>query len=103
MKRNLLCSRVEEVLLRSQSAPSPVKSPLLPTQDEVSPELAQNLVELYLRYMHDKPHALFHEPLLKQAVANGSVSLVVLFSILGLAALYELSYFLFGCPCYRLF
>jgi hypothetical protein len=38
--------------------------------------------------MHDKPHALFHEPSLREAVANGSVAPVVLFSILGLAARY---------------
>ncbi|KFY06982.1 hypothetical protein V492_07560 [Pseudogymnoascus sp. VKM F-4246] len=36
--------------------------------------------------MHDKPHALFHEPSLREAVASGSVAEVVLFGILGLAA-----------------
>lgn len=40
--------------------------------------------------MHDKPHALFHEPSLREAVANDSVAQVVLLSILGLAARYEL-------------
>lgn len=38
--------------------------------------------------MHDKPHALFHEPSLREAVADGSVAPVVLLSILGLAARY---------------
>lgn len=48
------------------------------------------LVDLYICYMHEKPHALFHEPTLRESVANGSVSQVVLFSVLGLAARYVL-------------
>lgn len=60
------------------------------TQHDIPKNVVETLVELYLRYMHDKPHALFHEPSLKESVASGSVSQVVLLSILGLAARYEL-------------
>lgn len=63
-----------------------MKSPLALTQNDIPASVVETLVDLYLRYMHDKPHALFHEPSLKDAVANGSVSQVVLLSILGLAA-----------------
>jgi hypothetical protein len=64
------------------------KPPQPLTQHDIPKHVVETLVELYLRYMHDKPHALFHEPSLKNAVANGTVSQVVLFSILGLAARY---------------
>lgn len=70
--------------------PLSVKSPSLLTPNDIPKSVVETLAELYLRYMHDKPHALFHEPSLRDAVANGSVAPVVLFSILGLAARYEL-------------
>lgn len=65
-----------------------IQSPL--KQHDIPKNVAEMLTELYLRYMHDKPHALFHEPSLREAVANGSVAQVVLLSIMGLAARYEL-------------
>lgn len=68
----------------STKSPSPLK------QHDIPKNVAETLTELYLRYMHDKPHALFHEPSLREAVANGSVAQVVLLSIMGLAARYEL-------------
>lgn len=69
--------------LLSTKSPSPL------TQQDIPKSVVETLTELYLRYMHDKPHALFHEPSLREAVANGSVAQVVLLSILGLAARYE--------------
>jgi hypothetical protein len=61
-------------------------SPLAVPSNLVSQDVAVELVELYIRYMHDKPHALFHEPSLREAVVSGSVAQVVLLSIMGLAA-----------------
>lgn len=83
--RNLTCSRVPS---KTAISPLSAKSPSLLNQDDIPKDVAETLTELYLRYMHDKPHALFHEPSLREAVANGSVAPVVLLSILGLAARY---------------
>ncbi|KFZ09041.1 hypothetical protein V502_08985 [Pseudogymnoascus sp. VKM F-4520 (FW-2644)] len=67
-------------------SPLTTKSPSPLKQHDIPKNVAETLTELYLRYMHDKPHALFHEPSLREAVANGSVAQVVLLSIMGLAA-----------------
>ncbi|KAH7411186.1 hypothetical protein BKA64DRAFT_662873 [Cadophora sp. MPI-SDFR-AT-0126] len=67
-------------------APTSECSPSSLLVDLVSPEIVVALVDLYIRYMHDKPHALFHEPTLRESAVNGSISQVVLLSILGLAA-----------------
>ncbi|OBT92151.2 hypothetical protein VE01_10043 [Pseudogymnoascus verrucosus] len=81
--RNLPCSRVPP---KTTISPQSTKSPSPLNQDDIPKNVAETLTELYLRYMHDKPHALFHEPSIREAVANGSVAPVVLFSILGLGA-----------------
>lgn len=47
---------------------------------------SQHLVDLYFRYMHDKPHSLFHEPSFKLSVVNKAVSRPVLLSMMGLSA-----------------
>lgn len=49
-------------------------------------EVIDDLVDLYLRYIHDKPHALFHEPTLWQDVHSRQLSSSVLFAILALAS-----------------
>jgi hypothetical protein len=91
VKRHLSCSLVDiQPLVETTTTPPlhiTTQSATL-SQYSVEPEIAIDLVDLYIRYMHDKPHALFHEPSLKESVANGSVSQVVLLSILGLAARY---------------
>lgn len=82
--RNLPCSRLPpKTISLSSKSPSPLKQ-------DIPKNVAETLTELYLRYMHDKPHALFHEPSLREAVSNGTVAQVVLLSILGLAARYGL-------------
>lgn len=45
-----------------------------------------SLVELYFKFMHDKPHTLFHEPTFRSSVANGTASRQVLLSMMGLSA-----------------
>lgn len=52
--------------------------PSLDTQPE--------LVDVYFRYVHDKPHTLFHEPTLRKAVRDGTVSDAILHGTLGLGA-----------------
>ncbi|KUJ16311.1 uncharacterized protein LY89DRAFT_586216 [Mollisia scopiformis] len=49
-------------------------------------ETISEIIELYICYIHDKPHTLFHEPSLKASAKNGTLSPAVLFGILGLSA-----------------
>lgn len=44
------------------------------------------MCDLYISHIHDKPHTLFHEPTLRQQVADGSVSRAILYAVLGLSA-----------------
>ncbi|GME55823.1 hypothetical protein BKCO1_3000229 [Neofusicoccum parvum] len=46
----------------------------------------QELVDLYITLIHDKPHSLFHEPSLRQAAAADAVPRQALYGILGLSA-----------------
>lgn len=52
----------------------------------VSDDVRDELIDLYLRSIHDKPHTLFHPASLKSRVADGSLPNAVLFSILSFAA-----------------
>ncbi|KAL4949677.1 hypothetical protein BDW69DRAFT_69975 [Aspergillus filifer] len=60
------------------------------TVPEHSVKLSDNtrgeLVNLYLKIIHDKPHSLFHPASLKSRVQTGSLPDATLFSILALAA-----------------
>ncbi|KAE8150341.1 hypothetical protein BDV25DRAFT_172224 [Aspergillus avenaceus] len=49
------------------------------------------LVELYLKLIHDKPHTLFHPTVLKIRVQNGSLAKATLYCILALAARFSIS------------
>ena len=51
-----------------------------------SREITTELIDLYISYLHDKPHTLFHEPSLRASAAEGTLSPAVLFGIFGLAA-----------------
>tara|TARA_R110002060_G_scaffold11825_12_gene17021 strand:+ start:287 stop:490 length:204 start_codon:yes stop_codon:yes gene_type:complete len=51
-----------------------------------SREITTELIDLYISYLHDKPHTLFHEPSLRESAAEGTLSPAVLFGIFGLAA-----------------
>ncbi|KXL42189.1 hypothetical protein M433DRAFT_156962 [Acidomyces richmondensis BFW] len=44
------------------------------------------LLELYIEYIHDKPHSLFHVPTLRADVLSGAIDSKLLCSILALAA-----------------
>lgn len=88
IKRNLKCS--------SLSRPTSSQAKLLPsgpTSDASSilpsAEIIGELIDLYICYIHDKPHTLFHEPSLRQAARDGSLSHAVLFGIAGLSARQE--------------
>ena len=53
---------------------------------DVSAEIRDCLMDLYLRYIHDKPHTLFHPDLLKEQVRDGTLPKAVLYGIMALAA-----------------
>ena len=44
------------------------------------------LVDLYFRYIHDKPHSIFPEASFKASVVDGTVSQKVLLSMIGLSS-----------------
>ncbi|KAH8204113.1 hypothetical protein TruAng_001665 [Truncatella angustata] len=83
MQRSLPCSAVA---IRREARPPAAShtAPLAPTQSDEEEVL--HLVDLYFKYMHDKPHTLFHEPTFKASVAAGTVSQPVLLSMIGLSA-----------------
>ena len=84
-KRRLQCSslRREEpsttILPSWQTSPSN-KSALPPA------EVVEELIDLYICYIHDKPHSLCHEPSLRRAAREGILHHGVLFGIAGLSA-----------------
>ncbi|GAB7358784.1 hypothetical protein MBLNU230_g4010t1 [Neophaeotheca triangularis] len=49
-------------------------------------ELVRELIEYYLSYIHDKPHAVIHAPTLRRDVENGIITKPLLYSILALSA-----------------
>ncbi|RHZ61791.1 uncharacterized protein CDV56_103322 [Aspergillus thermomutatus] len=53
---------------------------------DVEDDVRDQLVDLYLKLIHDKPHTLFHPSSLKTRIRNGSLPRSILFSILTLAA-----------------
>ncbi|KAL5363460.1 hypothetical protein BJX96DRAFT_178089 [Aspergillus floccosus] len=53
---------------------------------KVGDNVRDELIDLYLRSIHDKPHTLFHPASLKSRVSDGSLPEAVLFSILSFAA-----------------
>ncbi|KAL3476310.1 hypothetical protein BJX99DRAFT_144515 [Aspergillus californicus] len=56
----------------------------------VSDEARDQLVDLYLELIHDKPHTFFHPATLKSRVQMGLLPDAVLFSILALAARFSI-------------
>lgn len=97
IKRNLRCSTdaghppltATNQKLYPSGTPDTEDSGNLPPLD-----VRVELVDLYISYIHGKPHSLFHEPSLRRAVLDGSISHAVLFGILGLSARYA-SFILF--------
>lgn len=48
--------------------------------------LCEEIVSLYFQYIHDTFHSLFHKPSLLEDVRNGTISRLILLSIISLAA-----------------
>lgn len=85
IKRSLNCSSLSRhtssrAKLLPNSATADAQSSL------PSARTTEELVDLYICYIHNKPHTLFHEPSLRQAAKDGSLSHAVLFGIAGLSA-----------------
>ncbi|KAE8165484.1 hypothetical protein BDV40DRAFT_286215 [Aspergillus tamarii] len=59
--------------------------------ETVEDGIRDELVDLYLELIHDKPHTLFHPSHLKSRVRNGSLPKGTLYSILALAARFSTS------------
>lgn len=53
---------------------------------KVNDESQNQLIDIYIERIHDKPHTLFHPATLKSRVQAGALPEPVLFSILALAA-----------------
>lgn len=72
----------------SASPPSAAPSPASHQQGLVLPSQAVilELVDIYITLLHDKPHSLFHEPSIRQAVQAETISKQVLCGILALSA-----------------
>jgi Fungal Zn(2)-Cys(6) binuclear cluster domain len=82
-KRGLQCSSLQ------RDAPTTTLLPSVQTFPSSSlprAEIVEELVDLYICYIHDKPHSLFHEPSLRQAARDGTLHHGVLFGIVGLSA-----------------
>jgi hypothetical protein len=86
LQRKLTCSAASEARADVQAArlPWPLGSSQTPFERE-----SVHLVDLYFRYMHDKPHTLFHEPSTKASVASKTIPRTVLMSMMGLSARYD--------------
>lgn len=87
----LICAQkgLECSLIRlNPTHPKPI-APAATTSEssaKVNDESRNQLVDIYLARIHDKPHTLFHPATLKSRVQAGALPEPVLFSILALAA-----------------
>jgi hypothetical protein len=61
-----------------------------------STDVVECLVELYLCYIHDKPHSLFHCRSLQLAIQDGTCPKALVFSILALGARYLFNFVVAG-------
>lgn len=52
----------------------------------VTVDTRDQLVEIYLRLIHDKPHTLFHPFQLKERIRTDRIPLTTLYAIMALAA-----------------
>lgn len=89
-KRNTPCSFERASKIRSPRILAPTiardsKHDVRP-YDVLSIEATLDLVERYIEYVHDKPHSLFHQPTLRQAVRDRTIRPVVLCGICGIGA-----------------
>lgn len=78
-KRGTACSLV--VKQQHDTLPRHNSETLLPSlEDRIQ------IVDLYLRNVHDKPHTLFHEPTLRRQVAQDALCGKILYALLSLGA-----------------
>ena len=83
--RHLHCSG-----LSSSRRQHPTLLPTSKAEDEYpgppDQEVLRELIGLYILYIHEKPHSLFHGPTLTRQAMDGTLCRAVLFGILGLSA-----------------
>lgn len=85
MLKSVVCSF--EARNRSRLAPAPAQR--MPSEPErviagrclISDECASRLVELYIYYIHDRPHSLFHLSSLRQSVLEQTIPLHLLYAL----------------------
>ncbi|KAL5048421.1 hypothetical protein BDW71DRAFT_213493 [Aspergillus fruticulosus] len=83
-QKGLYCSLAASSLSHLKSIAPAVTA--LAYSVEVGVEVRDQLIDFYLKFIHDKPHTLFHPTTLKSRVQAGSLPEATLFSILALAA-----------------
>ncbi|KAJ5684271.1 uncharacterized protein N7477_000616 [Penicillium maclennaniae] len=54
--------------------------------ENITEETRDHLVDLYFRFIHDKPHTLFHPTLLRKRIREDEVGIALLYCIMALAA-----------------
>ncbi len=87
LRRGIHCSSLTcQALNVTTLRPATDNSRLLEFDQLPAEETLAELIELYISYLHDKPHTLFHEPSLRTSANEGTLSKAVLFGIFGLAA-----------------
>lgn len=65
-----------------------VSSPTL----ELTPSLAQELVEYYLVKIHDRPHSIFHLPTIRDSVRDGTINRALLLSLCSMGCRFSADY-----------
>jgi hypothetical protein len=78
------CSLLTSLSLNRQKFIAPAVTETA-TWKEVNDEVRDELVDVYLQLIHDKPHTLFHPTTLRARVQTGSLPEAVLYSILAFA------------------
>lgn len=72
--------------LRSDTANNVEGAAMGDVGEHLSIELVRELIEYYIKYLHDKPHAVIHVPTLRRDVEQGVITKPLLYSILALSA-----------------
>jgi hypothetical protein len=85
-KRGLQCSSLQRDAPPATLLPTPQSVSSIETSSLPPAEVFKELVDLYIGYIHNKPHSLFHQPSLRKAARDGTLNHGVLFGIAGLSA-----------------
>jgi len=81
LARRIACSFGVDVKHPISIAPRNETQSLLPRKAE-----RVQIIDLYLTYVHNKPHTLFHEPTLHEQVLDESIEPAILYGLLALGA-----------------